>query len=107
MRIADVCEFWSPEGGGVKTYVEARWRAASAAGHFVSVIAPAARDAVTQIPGGELIEVKAPRHPVDPRYHIFWGTRRVHAALDETRPDLVEASSPWRGAWRVASWPGA
>ncbi|MEO0499767.1 MAG: glycosyltransferase [Pseudomonadota bacterium] len=107
MRIADVCEFWSPEGGGVKTYVEARWRAASAAGHFVSVIAPAACDAVTQVPGGELIEVKAPRHPVDPRYHIFWGTRRVHAALDEARPDLVEASSPWRGAWLVASWPGA
>ncbi len=107
MRYADVCEFWSPEGGGVKTYVEARWRAAHAAGHHVDVIAPSARDRITPMPGGALVEVRAPRHPIDPRYHIFWGTRPVHAALARCNPDLIEASSPWRGAWLVASYDSA
>ncbi|MHB9878498.1 glycosyltransferase [Pacificimonas sp. ICDLI1SI03] len=106
MRLADVCEFYSPDGGGVKTYVNARWRAAAAAGHHVSVIAPSHRDHVTPCEGGELVEVKAPRHPVDPRYHIFWSAAPVHAALDRVSPDIIEASSPWRGAWLVASYPG-
>ncbi len=30
----------------------------------------------------------------------------MHAALDRLAPDLVEASSPWRGAWIAAGWPG-
>ena len=32
MRIADVCAFYTPMGGGVRTYVEAKLRAASAFG---------------------------------------------------------------------------
>ncbi|MBV7256761.1 glycosyltransferase [Pacificimonas sp. WHA3] len=106
MRIADICEFYSPEGGGVKTYVHARWKAAAARGHQISIIAPSAHDRVTKVEGGALVEVKAPRHPIDPRYHIFWGTARVHAALGRISPDLIEASSPWRGGWLAASYPG-
>ena len=105
MRIADICEFYSPQGGGVRTYVHARWKAAAAAGHEVSVIAPSARSLVTKVTGGALVEVKAPRHPVDPKYHIFWSAAPVHAALDRIAPDLIEASSPWRGAWLAALYP--
>ena len=104
--MADVCEFYSPDGGGVKTYVHARWRAAATAGHHVDVIAPAARDRTTPVEGGSLIEVKAPRHPVDPRYHIFWRAAPVHAALDVASPELIEGSSPWRGGWLAAGYAG-
>ncbi|HYX47808.1 MAG TPA: glycosyltransferase family 1 protein, partial [Sphingomicrobium sp.] len=40
MRIVDVSAFYSPFGGGVRTYVEAKFRAAARFGHEVVVIAP-------------------------------------------------------------------
>ncbi|MBZ6378374.1 MULTISPECIES: glycosyltransferase [Pacificimonas] len=97
MRIADVCEFYAPRGGGVKTYVHTRWTAAARSGQQVFVIAPAAEDRITEVDGGALVEVKAPRHPADPKYHIFWDTPPVHDALRRIAPDLIEISSPWRG----------
>src|SRR6185312_8904173 len=40
MRIADVCAFYTPAGGGVRTYVEAKLKAAPRFGHEMIVIAP-------------------------------------------------------------------
>ncbi|MEE4350960.1 MAG: glycosyltransferase [Pacificimonas sp.] len=97
MRIADVCEFYAPKGGGVKTYVHTRWKAAAAAGEEVFVIAPAPHDKVTEVDGGALVEVKAPVHFADPKYHMFWDVKPVHEALDRIAPALLEVSSPWRG----------
>jgi alpha-1,6-mannosyltransferase len=45
--------------------------------------------------------------PVDRKYHYFRGPEAVHGLLDRERPDLVEASSPWRTAQIVRWWPGA
>ena len=35
MRIVDVCAFYAPRGGGVKTYVERKLQAGAAAGHEI------------------------------------------------------------------------
>lgn len=91
----------------MKTYVEARWRAAHAAGHHVDVIAPSARDHVTTVEGGSLIEVRAPTLFVDPRYHIFWSRKPVEDALRRCNPDLIEASSPWRALSLAAEYPAS
>jgi alpha-1,6-mannosyltransferase len=40
MRIVDVSAFYTPCGGGVRTYVEAKLRAAPRLGHEMIVIAP-------------------------------------------------------------------
>ena len=50
--------------------------------------------------------VKGPPLPPDGRYHVLWNERRVHALLDEERPDVVEGSSPWTGGWFTARWRG-
>ena len=105
MRIADVCEFYAPRGGGVKTYVRNRWKAAAKRGHEAIVIAPSSEDKVTELDGGRLVEIKAPAHPFDSKYHIFWDAAPVHAALDRIAPDLIEASSPWRGATVALNYP--
>ena len=38
MRIVDVCAFYSPSGGGVRTYVDAKLRAAARFGHELVVL---------------------------------------------------------------------
>lgn len=108
MRIADVSAFYTPHGGGVRTYVEAKFRAAARFGHEMIVIAPGARhEVVKQGPGAVLVTIPSPQLPVDRRYRYFDDEAAIHAALDAWRPDHVEASSPWSSATMVGRWQGA
>ena len=107
MRIADVCAFYTPAGGGVRTYIEAKLRAAQRFGHEMIVIAPGERHEVTRRgPGSLLVTVPSPRLPVDRRYRYFDDEAALHSVLDAWRPDHVEASSPWssRTLPRAAAW---
>ncbi len=106
MRIADICEFYSEHGGGVKTYIDQKLDAAARLGQWVSIIAPGPESRRETRRGGEVIWVKSPTLTLDPRYHLFWHSAPVHQVLDELQPDLVEASSTWRGAWIAAEWAG-
>lgn len=108
MRIVDICEFYAPQGGGVRTYIQAKLQAGAAMGHEVVVIAPGPEDRIERWPdGGQIITLKSPALPFDARYGMFWHEAPVHALLDRLQPDVLEASSPWRGAWVTASWRGA
>jgi alpha-1,6-mannosyltransferase len=106
MHIVDVAEFYAPLGGGVKTYIDAKLAFAHQVGARVTVVAPGPEDRVEPRQGGQVIYVKAPAIPVDTRYHVFWKAAPVVKLLDELKPDVVEASSPFRGAWIVANWQG-
>jgi alpha-1,6-mannosyltransferase len=108
MRIADVCAFYTPAGGGVRTYVEAKLRAAARFGHEMIVIAPGERhEIIRRGPGAVLMTIPSPRLPVDGRYRYFDDEAALHAALDAWQPDHVEASSPWSSATMVGRWDGA
>lgn len=107
MRIADVSAFYTPFGGGVRTYVEAKLRAAVRFGHEMVVIAPGAdHDRVKYGPGVFLVTIPSPKLPVDRRYRYFDDERTLHATLDAWQPDHVEASSPWSSATMVGRWQG-
>jgi alpha-1,6-mannosyltransferase len=106
MRIVEISEFYSPNGGGVRTYVDRKFEAAAAAGHEFYVIAPGPKDDFEPRGSGGVYTLRAPALPLDPNYWMFWDAAPVHARLDALGPDLVEASSPWRGAWIAASWTG-
>ena len=108
MRIVDVCAFYAPQGGGVKTYVEHKLKAARAEREEVIVIAPGANDAVIErTAGGCIMTVAAPRFPLDRRYRYFDDERTLHRLLDRLAPDVVEASSPWASPAMVARWQGS
>jgi alpha-1,6-mannosyltransferase len=107
MRIADVCAFYTPAGGGVRTYVDAKLRASARFGHEVVVFAPGERhEVIKRGPGAILVTLPAPKLPVDGRYRYFDDERALHAALDAWQPDHVEASSPWSSATMVGRWQG-
>jgi alpha-1,6-mannosyltransferase len=107
MRIVDICAFYAPSGGGVKTYVERKLRAAVPGEQEIVIVAPGDRDAViAEAPAGRIVSVAAPRFPLDRRYHYFKDEARLHALLDRLAPDVVEASSPWSSPAMVARWRG-
>ena len=108
MKIVDVCAFYTPHGGGVKTYIDRKLAIGAALGHEIVVIAPGSHDHVERrTGGGRIIHVASPPLIVDRRYRYFDDAAAVHARLYAERPDLVEASSPWRTANIVADWQGS
>jgi alpha-1,6-mannosyltransferase len=108
MRIVDVSAFYSPTGGGVRTYVEAKLKAARRFGQEIIVIVPGERDEIERrSPGAILASIASPTLPVDRRYRYFDDQSALHRALDAWRPDHVEASSPWSSATMVGRWQGA
>jgi alpha-1,6-mannosyltransferase len=107
MRIVDVCEFYSPNGGGVRSYVDRKMQLLAEMGHELIVLAPAVEDSIEERKtGGKIIWIKAPSMPFDANYRMFWDAAPVHAWLDRLNPDIVEASSPWRPLWIVGKWAG-
>ena len=108
MRIVDVCAFYSPAGGGVRTYIDAKLKAAARLGHEMIVIAPGARESIIRRgPGAYIATIPSPYLPVDRRYRYFHDEPALHRALDSWRPDHVEVSSPWSSAAMAGRWQGA
>lgn len=107
MKIVDVCAFYTPHGGGVKTYIDRKLAIGAAMGHEIVVLAPGSHDHVERrAGGGTIVHVASPQLLVDRRYRYFDDPAAVHSRLDAERPDVVEASSPWRTASIVANWQG-
>ena len=108
MRIVDVCAFYTPAGGGVKTYIDRKLAAAPLLGHEAVVIAPGETDSVTQKgKGAILVTIASPRFPLDRRYRYFADEKKLHQTLAAWRPDFVEVSSPWSSASMVGRWQGS
>lgn len=107
MKIVDVCAFYSPQGGGVKTYLEQKLLMGPALGHEIIVLAPGDEHAVVERgPGARIVTIPSPRFPLDRKYWYFNNEAELHHALDAEAPDFVEVSSPWRSPAMVARWPG-
>jgi alpha-1,6-mannosyltransferase len=105
MRIVDVCAFYSPLGGGVRTYIDQKLALADKFGVDMTVIAPGEDAQVEERgPSARIVTLPSPRLPLDRKYGYFGDEAAIHATLDEWAPDLVEASSPWRSPVMAASW---
>ncbi len=107
MRIVDVNEFYSPTGGGVRTYIDRKIGIMSDLGHELIVLAAGTEDRIDDRPGGGRVHyVRSPKLPFDSNYGLFWDREAVTRLLDDYDPDVVECSSPWRPAWFVGEWHG-
>lgn len=105
MKIVDVCAFYSPHGGGVKTYVGQKLAMAERFGQDITILAPADEDGVIEVgPCARIRTIAAPRFPLDRKYWYFRDDLALHAVLDQIGPDLVEASSPWRSPLIAGRW---
>lgn len=108
MRIVDVNAFYTPQGGGVKTYVDRKLAAMGEAGDEIIILAPGPEDQTRILSERtRIVTIRSPHFALDRRYHHFNDEAALHAALDRLSPDWVEASSPWRSAAMVARWQGS
>lgn len=108
MRIVDVAAFYTPYGGGVKTYIDRKLVAGPLAGHEIVIVAPGPANRVEERgPNARVVYLKDPAFPLDRKYHYFRDVEALHRTLDELDPDIVEASSPWRSARLVGEWAGS
>lgn len=108
MRIVDVNEFYSPTGGGVRTYIDRKMAIMAEMGHELICIA-CGRDkehVEERVGGGKVIYLKSPGLPFDKNYGLFSKREPIWRLLDELDPDVVETSSVWRPAWIVGKWQG-
>lgn len=106
MKLLDVAEFYSAQGGGVRTYIHQKLAASAAFGHEMVVVAPGRESREENVAGGRIIWLKSPFERFDRRYHRFDNMSAIQSVLERERPDVVEASSPWLGARAVAQWSG-
>lgn len=106
MKIVDVAEFYSDTGGGVKTYINQKLKAAKRLGHEMVVIAPGTESGEEERFGGRVLWVKGPKLILDPNYVVLWRKKEVHRLLDKEKPDVVEGSSVWTGGHFAGSWKG-
>jgi alpha-1,6-mannosyltransferase len=107
MRIVDVNEYYSPTGGGVRTYLDRKMSLMAELGHELIVIAAGRKEAIERRPdGGCIYWIKSPILMWDHNYCIFTNGPRIRELLDEIRPDIVETSSPQLPAWAVGGWRG-
>jgi len=107
MRIVDVCAFYSPEGGGVRTYIEQKLRIGPELGHEIVILAPGDDHAViAHGPAARIVTIPSPRLLFDRKYWYFGDEAALHQALDALDPDFVEVASPWRSPHYVARWRG-
>ena len=105
MRLVDVSAFYTPHGGGVKTYVEQKLRLGPELGVEVVILAPGDEHAVIEYgPNARIVTIPSPRLAVDRNYWYFGDEAALHSALDRLAPDLVEVGSPWRSPSWVANW---
>jgi alpha-1,6-mannosyltransferase len=80
MRIVGVRAFYTPHGGGVKTYVDRKPRAARKSGARVIVVAPGERNEMVETgDGGTIVPLASPRFPLDRRYRYFADEAALHA----------------------------
>jgi alpha-1,6-mannosyltransferase len=80
MKIVDVCAFYSPQGGGVKTYIDRKLIAGPAAGHEIVVIAPGSENRIeARGPNARIIFLEQPTFPLDRKYHYFRDEVALHA----------------------------
>ncbi|HEX4353046.1 MAG TPA: glycosyltransferase, partial [Polyangiales bacterium] len=104
MKIVDVAEFYAERGGGVRTYIDQKLRAAKEHGHDLLVIAPGPHDRDERRGGGRIAWVRSHPMPLDPRYYFLARERAVHGLIDRERPDVLEGSSAWTGGLIAARY---
>ncbi|MCH7717290.1 MAG: glycosyltransferase [Gemmatimonadetes bacterium] len=100
LKLLDLTEFYSPKGGGVRTYLtaKAQWLQGQPDIDHVVVI-PSDSDAVERWYDSIVYRVSGPSVPASPGYHFLIAPRKIRGIVERERPDIVEVGSPYLAPW--------
>jgi len=98
MTLCDLSSLYSPTGGGIRTYYNARlaWFSRQRHHRYVLIV-PSRRNAVVRAShAATVIEVRGPRVTRDPSgYRLLLDVPAVTRIVRELRPDVLETGDPW------------
>ncbi len=99
LKILDITEFYSPLGGGVRSYLAAKaeWLAGRSDIEH-TIVVPGPRDGESVWGRSRVLVVGGPAVPKSPGYHLLTAGGRVRRILAEVEPDVVEMGSPFLAA---------
>jgi alpha-1,6-mannosyltransferase len=102
LKVLDLTEFYSPSGGGVRTYLEAkaRWFGTHDDLQHV-VVVPGPEDGRTVHHRSQVYSLAGPSVPSSPGYHVLTGHRRLRAILRREQPDIIELGSVYLAPWAL------
>ncbi len=96
MRIVDITMFWTPDSGGVRTYLQAKREWIGRRSDLEHrLLVPGQENACDQ----GICAQKAPHLPFGHGYRFPLATRPWVNRLKHLRPDLIEAGDPYVTAW--------
>ena len=100
MKLLDVTEFYSPRGGGVRTYLteKAHWLASQPEVEH-TIVVPSDRDGVARWERSQVYLVRGPAVPASPGYHFLIAGRKVARIVAREWPDVIEVGSPYFAPW--------
>jgi alpha-1,6-mannosyltransferase len=100
VKLLDLTEFYSPQGGGVRTYLAAKahWCATQPDLEHIIVVT-SDRDGVEQWSASRVHLIAGPPVLVNPGYHFLVGAARLAAILRREAPDVIELGSLYLAPW--------
>jgi len=100
VKLLDITEFYSPQGGGVRTYLaeKARWLVPRHEVQHVIVV-PSNKTAVVQWERSRVYLVRGPAVPASPGYHFLVAARKLGEIVAREQPDVIEVGSPYFAPW--------
>ena len=104
LKLLDITEFYSPSGGGVRTYLSAKANRLAGNSDIEHVIVlPSDRDAVERWNSSKIYHVKGAPVPANPGYHFLTAAGTLRSIFERERPDVVEIGSPFLAPW-ITRW---
>jgi alpha-1,6-mannosyltransferase len=100
VKLLDVTEFYSPSGGGVRTYLveKCRWLAQHSDWEH-SVVVPGESEAEMRWARSKVHVLRGPRVPASPGYHFLVARRKLREIVQREQPDVIEVGSPYLAPW--------
>ena len=105
MKICDLTQIYSPLGGGVKSYLQAKRRyILEQTPHEHLMIVPGARTVQEESGRGQVWKVRGPLVNRTSRYRWMLDLPTLLQILYREKPDIVEAGDPYHAAMLSRNW---
>lgn len=100
LKLLDVTEFFSPYGGGVRTYLrsKAEWLSGRSDVEH-AIVLPLDRNSTELWHASRVYYVEGAPVPASPGYHFLTAAGAIQAIFERERPDVVEVGSPFLAPW--------
>ncbi len=102
MKICDLTQFYSDNGGGIRTYLDMKRKYIQQHTHYQHVlIVPGEKDSYAEDGQLKVYRVKAVRIPGCVGYRFIYRLDKIFSILKRERPDVIEFATPYVLPWVV------